>query len=220
MSCLRCLYNLFLRGIWFAISDILPNCSGAEPGILKHHPISSPQIMSCHIPNICAIYTDLTGIHIIESHQQIDDRCLTTPGRPDNRHTLTRIHLQIQIFDQWSVRHIPECYVVKFHLTFTLRADCRIFFRHLICLFQNIKNTFRTGNRILQLCYHTADLIKWLRILTGIIQEHAQLPDGNTAGYCKKCSDQCNHRIHDIIHQTGTGIGQTGKECCLHRHLL
>ena len=58
---------------------------------------------------------DPAGIRIIKTHQQVDQCCLSTSGRSNDCNTLSRLHMQIKIFDQMLIRNIGEIYILNIH---------------------------------------------------------------------------------------------------------
>ena len=59
------------------------------------------------IARLCEEDPSLKYTNNIETHQQIDQGCLSTSGRSDNRNTLSWLYFQIKIFNQmltWQIR--------------------------------------------------------------------------------------------------------------------
>ena len=99
-----CGFDLFLRGVRFAHCDIIPDGACSEPGILKHHSIGPPQAFSGNTADIPAADTDTAAVHIIKTHQQIDDSSLSAAGGSHNCHSLPRLHMEIKILHQLYLR--------------------------------------------------------------------------------------------------------------------
>ena len=57
-------------------------------------------------------YVNLTTVRIVKTHQQIDHRGLTTSGRSDDRHPLSRQNVQIKIFNQFLIRQIGKIHML------------------------------------------------------------------------------------------------------------
>ena len=51
--------------------------------------------------------------HVVEAHQQVDQRGLAGAGRPDDRHGLAGLHDQGQVLDQRLVRLVAERHVLE-----------------------------------------------------------------------------------------------------------
>ena len=66
--------------------------------------------------------------------------------------------------------------MVQLHLPFHRRQLPRRGVRGLGRLLQQLKDTSRTGQGILQLRDDTADLIKWLGVLIGVAQKGGESP--------------------------------------------
>ena len=125
--------------------------------------------MSGVIPDIRTVHGNTAVLHIVETHQQIDQRRLAAAGGSDDRHTLARFHGHGQILDQMLLLRIGKIHVGDFHGSFgILKHRCIFRFRHLRFGFDQFKHTAGAGQRILQFRYHTGDLIKRLGKLIGV----------------------------------------------------
>ena len=104
MGCLcRCNY-LLIRCLRLAHPDIIPDSSGSEPGFLQHHTIIGSAGCLLSYPGYPYPSTRIvSAVHIIKPHQQIDNRGLSAAGRSHNRHSLSRLYLQIEVLESASV---------------------------------------------------------------------------------------------------------------------
>ena len=53
------------------------------------------------------------------------------------------------------------------------------------------------------------------QVLVGVVQEHAQLTDGDAASHGVQRTHQAHTGVHDVIHKAGGGVGQAGN-CLLY----
>ena len=67
--------------------------------------------MSGVIAKIGTVHCDASRLHIIETHQQIDQCRLTAAGRSDDRYTFARLYGHRQILDQMLVLGIGKIHV-------------------------------------------------------------------------------------------------------------
>ena len=58
--------------------------------------------MTCDITNVFSVHTDAAVIHIVEAHQKVDHRCFAAAGRTDYGNSLTGMHMQIHILNQFD----------------------------------------------------------------------------------------------------------------------
>ncbi|MNC65801.1 hypothetical protein D3C75_1161240 [compost metagenome] len=59
--------DFFLRGLFFAVADILIDCTCEQHGFLRNIANLAPQLFLCHLPHIDSIYTHCTFADIVES---------------------------------------------------------------------------------------------------------------------------------------------------------
>ena len=93
-------------------------------------------------------------------------------------------------------------------------------FRDLVVGVQQLKDAGRTGQRVLQLGDHAGDLVEGLGVLVGVVQEHAQLADGDAAAHSVQGTHQAHTGVHDVIHKAGGGVGHAGEEDRFQAHVL
>ena len=209
MCFLCCLDDLFIRCRGTPHPDVVADRTAAQPRILQYHTKGTPQRLALHIPDISTSDADGTGIDIIETHQQIDQRRLSTAGRPDDSYHLALLYIQIKILNQLFLRCVGERHMLQAdmaHVTFR-QWFCRLRIRNLRFLIDQFKHPSRTCDRILQLCDNTGNFIKWLRILIRIRQKCRELPDRHHTAYCRKCSRQTDSCIDKAVDKPGRRIG-------------
>ena len=101
-----------------------------------------------------------------------------------------------------------------------LRCLCLPGIRHLGLLLNQIQNSPRTRNRILQLCDNARNLIERLCVLARIGQEGRQLSDGEVSCDGSKGACHTNHGIHQAVDKAGRRVRDGGEEDCPKRGLL
>ena len=169
MRCFCSLNDLFLCRVRSSHRNILPDCPCLKPRILKNHTISCTKTFSRHFPNVNIFYFDLTSRHIIEPHQKIDQSRLAAACRPDDRDLLSRLHIQIKIFDQLLLRNIRKWYIFDLDISINVfQNHCLLRFRDLWFFLNQFKHSLSTCDRILKFRYDTWNFIEWLRILVRI----------------------------------------------------
>ena len=204
----RC-HDFLFCGIRFSHNDIVTNGARFQPGLLQHHAIGTAQTFSCHIPDIHAFYQNTALIHVIKTHQQIDNRGFSTAGGTNNSHPLSRFYRQVKILHQFCVRCIRKIHMRQNHIS-TRIFQCLYMgrLRYLRFFLDQFKNSCRTGKRILQFCHHAGNLIKRFCILIRITQETGQLANCKPPANNRKRSDQSNPRVRQTVYKPGRRIGQ------------
>lgn len=71
-----------------------------EPGILQDHAEIAPQPCPCHRPGIHSIEQDTPAIHLVETHQEVDEGGLAGSRLADNRDGLARLRDEAHIVHQ------------------------------------------------------------------------------------------------------------------------
>ena len=92
--------------------------------------------------------------------------------------------------------------------------------RHLVLGIQQLEHTGRAGQCVLQLGDHAGDLVEGLGVLVGIVQEDAQLADGDAARHSVNGTHQTDTCINDVVHKAGGGVGHAGEKDGLQAHAL
>ena len=125
--------------------------------------------MPGHLIHRRAIYFDLSLIHIIETHQQIDQRGLAAAGGTYDGNPLSRLYIQIKMLNQLPPRQIGERHVLCRHISFyILQLHCILRLRRLGFLLDQLKDPGSAGNGVLKLRHHSRDLVERFGILVGV----------------------------------------------------
>ena len=82
----RRLEDILLGGTGPAVGDVLGDRPADQPGVLKHHADPGAQRLPADVTDVMAVDHDPAGVDVVEPHQQIDQRGLARPGRPDDGH--------------------------------------------------------------------------------------------------------------------------------------
>ena len=106
-------YDLLTACIRESESDILGNCSGKHPCLLKHHAETASQAVASDLRSVFARNCDLSAVDIVEPQQEIDYGGLAAACRTDNRHALARSYIKAEILYKLAVGNIRETNVLK-----------------------------------------------------------------------------------------------------------
>ena len=121
MSQLCCLINFLICRIQFPVTNVFHNRSCKQMCILKNDTKRSSQISLFNLVYINIIITDLSVLNIIETIDQVCDRCLSRSRRTDKSKFLSRLRVQSQIMKHHVVFRISERHIIKSHVAFQLR---------------------------------------------------------------------------------------------------
>src|SRR5207244_4209630 len=79
--------------------DVSRDCAGEQKWVLKHDPEAAPQFSQIHLFNVDAVDFERALLHVVEAHQQRDDRGLARAGVSDDGNRLAGLN---------SETHIPQ----------------------------------------------------------------------------------------------------------------
>ena len=192
--------DLLVRCVRLAHDDILADGAGLEPGVLQHHAVGRAQAAARQLADILAAHADAAAVHIVEAHEQIDDRRLAAAGRADDGNTLAGLRGKIKMLDQVLLRDIGERDVLQRDAAVGVRERLRIGgLRGLRRFLDKLEDAVGAGQRILQLRYHAGNFVEGLRILVGIAEEACQLADGDAAVHGAERARHADARIDERV---------------------
>src|SRR5262249_28581894 len=90
------------------IRDVRSDGAVKQPRVLEHHSYLRPQILAAEPRNVRAIERNPTRAELVEAHEQIDQRRLSSPGGPYDRHGLSGLRHERQLFDERSFLLVAE----------------------------------------------------------------------------------------------------------------
>ena len=88
------------RGVQPSVRDVVADAAVEQPGVLEDHAEARPQLVPGELADIVAIERDATRVHVVEAHQQIDQRGLAGPGRAHDGDRRARLRRQGQVRDE------------------------------------------------------------------------------------------------------------------------
>lgn len=84
------------------------------------------QAAARQLADILTAHADAAAVHIVEAHEQIDDRRLAAAGRADDGNTLAGLRGKIKMLDQVLLRDIGERDVLQRNAAVGVRERLRI----------------------------------------------------------------------------------------------
>ena len=158
---------------------------------------------------ILSVHPDTSLIHIIETHEQIDQRRLSASGGSYDGDPPARLHGKVQILYQRFLFDIRKIHMLKLHLSggaFQLFRVRRV--RYLGRLFDQFEDPRRACQRILQLCDDAGNVVKRLGVLVGVTQECRESAHGDHPSDGRQRSCQRHTGIHQIVYEPRPRVGQ------------
>ena len=76
--------DLLLGGVGLGHSDVFPDGAGFEPGVLEHHAVATAQAAAGDAADVLAADVNFARVHIVEAHEQIDQRGLAAARGADD----------------------------------------------------------------------------------------------------------------------------------------
>ena len=110
--------DFFICCIQFTISDIVTDRSGKKMCILQNDSQGMAQIIFFDLCNVDSIVTNLTFLNIVETIDQVGDRCLSCTGRTYKCKFLTRFCIQADVMKDGLILIISKGHVFKTYIPF------------------------------------------------------------------------------------------------------
>ena len=220
MGCFGRGNDLFVGGVGLTVGDVLADGAGAQPGVLQHHAVAAAQGSAGHVPDVVAGDGDGAAVDIIEPHEQVDEGGLAAAGGPDDGDALAGLDVQVQVLDEGAVRQVAEGDILQLHMAVRLQHPGVFSFGHLVVCVQQLEDAGRAGQCVLQLGDDAGDLVEGLGVLVGVVEEDAQLTDGDAARHSIDRTHQTDACIDDVVDEAGGGVGHAGEEDGLQADIL
>ena len=220
MGCLGRCHHLFEGGIRLAVGDVLPHGAGPEPGILQHHAVAAAQGGAGHVPDVGAGDFDGAAVDIIEPHEQVDEGGLAAAGGADDGDALAGLDVQRQTLDERAVGQIAEGDVLDLDVAVRHELCGVLRFGGLVFSVQQLEHAGCAGQSVLQLGHDAGNFVEGLGVLVGVVQEDAQLADGDASGYGIDRAHEADACVDDVVDEAGGGVGHAGEEDGLQAHVL
>ena len=93
-------------------------------------------------------------------------------------------------------------------------------FGGLVFSVQQLEHAGCAGQSVLQLGHDAGNFVEGLGVLVGVVQEDAQLADGDASSYGIDCAHEADACVDDVVDEAGGGVGHAGEEDGLQAHVL
>ena len=98
-----------------AVRDIVADRRREQHRLLRHNPNLAAQRAILKLSDVMSVEQYAALLGIVEAEQQAEQRGLSHPARPDERHHLPRPRLEIDALQHGPVRIVPEPHVLESH---------------------------------------------------------------------------------------------------------
>jgi hypothetical protein len=93
--------------------DVAADGAREEMDVLQHESEASPKVARSMLADVDAVDRDAPLLHVVEAQQQVDDRRLAGPSRPDERDALPGLHLERHVPQHRLAGHVGEADVLE-----------------------------------------------------------------------------------------------------------
>ena len=161
--------HLLLGRLLAPEADILPHGGMTHPGVLQNHTDGAAQRGTRQRADIFSVDRDVTAGHVVETHNQIDERRLPAPGRPDDGNALSRLRLERKVTHERHLGYIGERNMGECDLPPRILEQSRVIgVRDFRLRRYEFFNPQSTGKGILQLGHDAGNFIERFGVLVGV----------------------------------------------------
>ena len=172
-----------------------------------------PETVACHRAHIIPVDGDRTAVHVVEAHEQIDERRLAAARRADDGDALAGADIEVHILEQRCLRHVAERHMLQRDAARHVRE--RFGIRRvgdLLRLVHQRKDTSSAGDSVLQLGDNAGNFIERLGVLVGIAEENRQAADRNGTCHGRHGTRKANTGIDHAGDKARDRVRQRGEE--------
>jgi hypothetical protein len=98
-----------------AVGDVRLDRVAEQVRLLEHERHLLADRVERRVRDIHPVDRDPPPLRVVEPRQQVDERALARPGRPDERDDGPALHLERDVLDHRPVRVVPERHAVELH---------------------------------------------------------------------------------------------------------
>ncbi|MNM97300.1 hypothetical protein D3C81_1098010 [compost metagenome] len=214
-------HDFLLHCTFAAVGDVIADRTVKQPRILQDHPEQVAQVAAFHLGNVDPIHRDRSAVHLIEAHQQVDQRRFAGAGWPDDGDRLALFHVDVHIFDQQMFRIVTELDMIERHIAARLFQYSGIrCFRYLFFLIQDFKHPLRRSYGRLDDVGDVRRLRDRHRKLAGVLDKRLYITDFDRSLGHENPADHRNEYISDVPDKTHNRHDDAGDELSLPARLI
>ena len=212
--------DLRLGRVRLADRDVFSDGCRFDPRVLKHHAVRAAQAVSRDVADVSVIYEDLAAVHVVEAHEQTDQRGLATARRTDDGNAASVRNVHGKITDEGLILRIGEGDIADINVALGVGQ------RFGVCVvgdlrlrINELEETVSADDCILKLGYNAGDFVEGLGVLVGVAEENGKTADRECRGVGNdgKRADKSDTRIYDTVDDARCGVNEGGIEHRLER---
>jgi hypothetical protein len=139
--------HLLVCGIQPAVTNVFHHRAGEQEHILQHDPQLFAQIVLFHLADVDPVDVNAAAVNVVKTCQQIDDRRLSRPRRPDQGDRLARFGVQVNVFEHRDVLFVAKVHLVKTDVSSdSIQRLCIRSIGQFGYLVNDLEHAFRPGN--------------------------------------------------------------------------
>ena len=136
--------------------------------------------------------------YIVETHEQVNQRGLTSTSRTYNRHHFTWFDFQIEIPNERLVCHILEVHTLEANLTCQILIQLFCLIIDFICFVQHLENPVQRRLGTLQLTSQLSQVLNGLINLPDILNKSLHISDCQAPSDNLKTAQQSQQEVGQI----------------------
>ncbi len=117
-------FHFLERSVLLAVDDIFIDRTVEEPCVLQHHRVSTAQGIALDIAQLHAFHVDITAVHVIKTHEQVDDGGLACARGTNDRDRLAGFCMHGDLVKDCLFGSVAEGDVFKFHVSEDSLGKC------------------------------------------------------------------------------------------------
>ena len=171
------------------------------------------QALPRHGTDVAAVHGDGAVLHVVEAHEEVDERRLAAARRADDGYALAGPDREVQILDEPLLRRVGEGDIRQLHAAGGVGQHPGIGrVGDLRRLVDELEDPRGAGQRVLQLGDDAGDLIEGLGVLVGIAEEARQPADRDGPRHRAQRPGKAHAGVDDIVDDAGRGVRHRREE--------
>ena len=107
--------DLLAGGLGAGVGEVVVDRAVKEPCVLKHHGELAAQAVAGQLADVPAVQQDAPAGHVVEAHQQVDERGLAAARFADDGDDLARLGGEGHVVQHGHILGVAEGHVVELH---------------------------------------------------------------------------------------------------------
>ena len=179
-----------------------------QPRVLEHHAEQLAHIVAIDVAHVDAADADSAALHVVETHEQLDERRLASPRGTHERDSLALFDLRAEILDDDLLGVITELHMIELDVARQVGSIDLGVFLGLFLSLEELEHTLGGSGRHLQHVGHLCELDDGLREVLDVLDERLDVAHRDYA----LDSEHTAHDGHDDITQIADDVHDRAHE--------